>query len=221
MAEKIKPYLTWLTLFLLILSVWTIRYQIQTVLFVLFLGIIGTMLIYATEVGYTYRKKKLITVGSMKYWLKGHIVMGVVGPLIIVLHTGLNFDGFAGWLTGLTAIVVASGFIGRYLYRKIPRSIKGTALSLKELQTKADEIVAHLGELKGLAEDHPDKPGLKSELLKIEKSQTTLERQKMVLDASKDMLSKWHLVHIPLTLALFVGIVIHIGSVFYYGQVLP
>ena len=239
-----------------------------TIKFALVLGIVGTILIFFTEIGYTYRKMGLVKGGSVRLWLKAHIFMGIAGPLVVLWHANLSFYGFAGWLTWLTVIVVISGFVGRYIYRLIPRSIKGQELSLKELEAQAtalasklDELAAkspeaaaalesarsQLGEaaaprggtpglcglirssidweiarlrigrmLKGRADD-----GLLVEIRDLELAQATLQRRIGLLGASKATMSKWTIFHKPMTLILFVGILLHVASVFYYGKVLP
>jgi len=164
-SAGLKTLLAITTSALLIFAVWTIDNQIKSVVFSLVLGIIGTALIFATEFAYSYRKSGLFKLGKVRAWLKVHVVIGIAGPLVIFWHTGLNFYGFGGWLAGLTAVVVASGFFGRYIYRRVKRSFK--------------------------------------------------------LDRSKALLAGWRHVHIPLTLALFAGILIHVAGVIYYGKALP
>lgn len=111
------------------------------------LGIIGTFLIFFTEVGYSYRKRRIIRSGTIGGWLSAHILLGIVGPLIIIWHTGLNFYGFGGGLTALLAVVVASGFIGRYIYMQIPRSIRGQEATLKEISDQKSALDGKLDAL--------------------------------------------------------------------------
>ena len=41
------------------------------------------------------------------------------------MHTGLQFRGLAGFTMLLTVLVVASGFVGRYLYSGLQRARQG------------------------------------------------------------------------------------------------
>ena len=44
---------------------------------------------------------------------------------MVLLHTSWKFNGLAGATTLLTLIIVISGFIGRYIYTRIPRTMEG------------------------------------------------------------------------------------------------
>jgi len=46
-----------------------------------------------------------------------HIIIGTVGLSTLLWHTGLNFHGFAGWVTMTLGAVVVSGLSIRYLSR--------------------------------------------------------------------------------------------------------
>ena len=85
------------------------------------IGIAGFVLMLMTEVLYTIRKRLAdARWGSMASWLQFHIVTGLVGPYMVLLHTAMRFQGLAGVLTLLTVVVVASGLVGRYLYTAVP-----------------------------------------------------------------------------------------------------
>ncbi|MBV6399724.1 MAG: hypothetical protein CNIPEHKO_00001 [Anaerolineales bacterium] len=44
---------------------------------------------------------------------------------MVLLHTSWKFNGIAGATTLLTVIIVVSGFIGRYVFTRIPRTMDG------------------------------------------------------------------------------------------------
>jgi hypothetical protein len=90
------------------------------------LGIIGFILMLMTEVLYTLRKRsRSARWGKMSDWLQFHIFTGLVGPYMVLLHTSWKFNGLAGVTTLFTIVIVASGFIGRYIYTRIPRTLDG------------------------------------------------------------------------------------------------
>ena len=61
------------------------------------LGILGAMLMLMTEVLYSARKRwGLIRFGQVRHWLSFHIFTGIVGPTLVLMHTGLAFRGLAG-----------------------------------------------------------------------------------------------------------------------------
>jgi hypothetical protein len=90
------------------------------------IGIIGFLLMLATETLYSLRKRsRTARWGPMAMWLQLHIFTGIVGPFMVMLHTSWKFSGLAGVTTLLTVIIVISGFIGRYIYTRIPRTADG------------------------------------------------------------------------------------------------
>ncbi len=90
------------------------------------LGIFGFILMLMTEVLYSLRKRsRSARWGRMSSWLQFHIYTGLVGPFMVLLHTSWKFNGLAGATTLLTVIIVVSGFIGRYIYTRIPRTLDG------------------------------------------------------------------------------------------------
>ena len=90
------------------------------------LGIFGFVLMLLTEVLYSLRKRsRSARWGRMSSWLQFHIYTGLVGPFMVLLHTSWKFNGLAGATTLLTVIIVVSGFIGRYIYTRIPRTLDG------------------------------------------------------------------------------------------------
>ena len=93
------------------------------------LGILGFVLMLMTETLYSLRKRtRSARWGRMSDWLQFHIFTGLIGPFMVFLHTSWKFNGLAGAVTLLTAVVVISGFIGRYIYTRIPRTADGIEL---------------------------------------------------------------------------------------------
>ena len=112
------------------------------------IGIIGTLLMVLTELLYSLRKRTRLLnwAGPVRHWLSFHIVTGIVGPAMVLMHTGLEFRGLAGISFLLTAIVVSSGFIGRYLYTALPRTLSGVVASRQELEAEAQALQDALGQ---------------------------------------------------------------------------
>lgn len=108
------------------------------------LGIVGTLLMVMTELLYSVRKRTRLLnwAGPVRHWLSFHIFTGIVGPFLVLMHTGLEFRGLAGVTMLLTAVVVASGFTGRYLYTALPRSLSGVVATRQELEAEARSIQA-------------------------------------------------------------------------------
>jgi len=90
------------------------------------MGILGFVLMLMTETLYSLRKRsRSVKWGKMSMWLQLHIFTGLVGPYMVLLHSSWKFNGIAGATTLLTIIIVLSGFIGRYIFTRIPRTLDG------------------------------------------------------------------------------------------------
>lgn len=91
------------------------------------LGILGFLLMLATETLYAIRKRvRGRAWGPMRTWLRVHIFTGIVGSYLVLLHGSWVLAGLAGWTLLATLVVVASGFVGRYLYTALPRTVDGS-----------------------------------------------------------------------------------------------
>jgi len=102
------------------------------------LGVLGFILMLLTEILYSLRKRtRSARWGRMAVWLQFHIYTGLVGPFLVLLHTSWKFNGLAGATTLLTLIIVTSGFIGRYIYTRIPRNLDGA-----EIETAGSQVQA-------------------------------------------------------------------------------
>lgn len=90
------------------------------------IGIVGFVLMLMTETLYSLRKRsRSVRWGRMSAWLQFHIFTGLVGPFMVLLHSSWKFNGLAGATTLLTGIIVVSGFVGRYIFTRIPRTLDG------------------------------------------------------------------------------------------------
>lgn len=99
------------------------------------IGVLGFLLMLMTEILYSLRKRsRKASWGKMANWLQFHIFTGIVGPYMVLLHTSWKFNGLAGATIALTLIIVLSGFVGRYLYTLIPRTVDGV-----EVETSQDQ----------------------------------------------------------------------------------
>jgi hypothetical protein len=72
--------------------------------------------------------------GNARHWLDFHVILGTAAPLVIALHSTFKFGGIAGMAFWIMTAVTLSGFIGRYLYSQIPRSLNAAELTIKEIQ---------------------------------------------------------------------------------------
>jgi hypothetical protein len=109
------------------------------------LGLAGFGLMLMTETLYTLRKRsRSARWGRMAFWLQFHIFTGLVGPYMVLLHTAWKYNGVAGMAMMLTIVIVISGFIGRYIYTAVPRTVDGAAVEAAELKQQVAATEAAL-----------------------------------------------------------------------------
>ncbi|MCP4703218.1 MAG: DUF3810 domain-containing protein [candidate division Zixibacteria bacterium] len=104
-------------------------------------GMIGSAMILLLFL-YSLRKRNFIGLrfGKIRNWLNVHIFFGIIGPLIITLHTAGKFHGLVSISYFSMMSVMISGFIGRYIYIQIPRGEEGHRLAIEEIDQKSHEI---------------------------------------------------------------------------------
>lgn len=105
------------------------------------LGVIGGVLMLM-PFAYMLRKRLplLRSVGSLKTWLEIHLFCGIFGPVLVTFHTSFKFNGIVSAAYWSMVTVVLSGFVGRYLYVRIPRSIRGAEMPRAELDRRAETL---------------------------------------------------------------------------------
>ncbi|MBV07896.1 MAG: hypothetical protein CMN21_01610 [Rubinisphaera sp.] len=89
-----------------------------------------------------YLKQAITKYISMRTLLAWHIYAGVMGPILVILHSGHKYESLLGiTLTAMTLLVVLSGFVGRYLMSSIAKEIRDKKAMLSDLQKKYDQAV--------------------------------------------------------------------------------
>jgi len=111
------------------------------------LGMLGVLMFFLIYL-YPLRKKWgwLGRHGNSRHWLDFHIVLGTAAPIIIAFHSSFKFGNIAGMAFWSMLMVTLSGFVGRYLYSQIPRSLNAAELSMKEIQDKEEALKKELEE---------------------------------------------------------------------------
>jgi hypothetical protein len=116
-------------------------------------GIAGASLMVGM-LSYSVRKRVpfLRRVGRLGSWLDFHIWCGVIGPLLIVLHSALKVGGLIAIAFWSMVAVALSGILGRFLYAQIPRTAAGDQLSLEEARRLDSGLGSRLRDEFGLDE---------------------------------------------------------------------
>lgn len=79
-------------------------------------GIVGLALMLLAEAGHSLRRLSAKPRLSGRTSLSVHVFAGLVGPALVLLHSGWLFEGLAGLVTLLILLVVASGIVGRFVF---------------------------------------------------------------------------------------------------------
>jgi hypothetical protein len=117
-------------------------------------GVVGAfMMILMLTYSLRKRIKSFTHMGSLAGWLRLHIYLGIVGPVLIVLHTSFKVQGLVAVSFWSMVVVALSGYFGRYLYLQIPRNIQGHELGLHEIEESNRALSAMLSEEYKVGED--------------------------------------------------------------------
>lgn len=112
------------------------------------IGIAGALVILSVLV-YPWRKKNARSTrwGKIAKWFKFHMVMGVLGPTLIIIHSNFTLKSINATVAMATMlIVVASGIIGRFLYAKTHQDLYGAKAEVRALLDDAQAMEAAVGE---------------------------------------------------------------------------
>ena len=97
--------------------------------------------------------------GALKHWFRFHMLGGILGPVLVLFHSTFKVGSFnAAVALACMLLVVASGLVGRFIYRRIHHGLYGAHATLKELeQSLAQQFEALDAVLRGM-------PGVKQEV---------------------------------------------------------
>jgi hypothetical protein len=192
------------------------------------IGVLGFILMLMTETLYSIRKQTTdARWGSMAGWLRFHMVTGIVGPYMVLLHTAMRFRGLAGVVMLLTIVVALSGLIGRYIYTAVPRAIDGTELEVSTLDRRIARAEVTLMGSTGIeaasavaVAPSPLGTDQAGETQALVARRQSLDRRLHRLAAERGALAAWRSIHVPLTWVLFVTALVHIVAAVYYATLL-
>lgn len=104
-------------------------------------GIIGSaMMLFMLLYSFRKRVKAFRRLGKLSQWLDVHIYFGIMGPLLIILHTSFKVQGLVAVSFWSMIAVALSGVFGRYLYLQIPRNVRGDEIDLNEIEKQEKEL---------------------------------------------------------------------------------
>lgn len=171
---------------------------------------------------------------SLQAMLNLHVYTGILGPLFAIIHTGHKYDSWLGIaLTAVMLLVVASGYVVRYLLTYVAHEITD---KLALLQTARGDLDSAWGALERLPADMrapPEAPvwsaslaslgleiragGPAGEVTRIAESVADLEYAIRMHEWFKRWFSRALKLHIALSVLLYALLALHIGSGIYFG----
>lgn len=106
-----------------------------------YIGIVGASLMLLLMTYPLYKRVRAFrSIGTTRFWFRLHMVFGLLGPALIIVHSGLNMRSMnAAWAFWSMVVVAGSGIVGRFLYRRIHRGMHG---ELETTQTLAAAVAA-------------------------------------------------------------------------------
>ncbi len=131
-----------LTFMGLLLSIWvaykvaTGKYYTPRSNFGFYLGVVGSVMMLALLL-YPLRKhvRFMQRWGALKHWFRWHMIMGIVGPTLILLHSTFHLRSLNATIALISMlIVVISGVIGRFVYTKIHYGLYGSRATLEKVR---------------------------------------------------------------------------------------
>jgi len=111
------------------------------------LGIVGGSLMLVLLL-YPLRKRvrRMRRLVHARHWFRMHMIFGIVGPVLIVLHSGFNLGSTNGTVALISMLVVmTSGFVGRYFYSKIHYGLYGRRANFEELKLNSEVGMLRVG----------------------------------------------------------------------------
>jgi hypothetical protein len=137
------------------------------------LGITGSVMMLLLLL-YPVRKraKFLRNAGPVRHWFRAHMMLGIIGPVLVLFHSNFNLGSINGQVALFcTLIVSSSGILGRYFYAKIHYGLYGQRATLDSVS-------------KDLVAINDDSSSLQSIVPIINQQLAPLEKQVAIAGAS-------------------------------------
>jgi hypothetical protein len=114
------------------------------------LGIIGgSMMLVLLLYPLRKRIRALRILGGTKEWFRMHMILGVLGPVLVLFHSNFHLGSFNSRVALYCMLLVAgSGVIGRHIYAHIHNGLYGRKTTLKDMR---DNLTKSLESSHGLA----------------------------------------------------------------------
>jgi hypothetical protein len=164
-------------------------------------GVVGSILLLLLLL-YSARKRGRFpeSWGTPAQWLQVHICFGILGPLLVVLHTSFKVRGLVALSFWSMITVALSGIFGRWLYQQIPRNLAGGELTLQEIDALERELAA-----RAATETEP------RDLARLSRRRARLQRSMRRLETVRGIFHWWHVVHKPVAIIMLLIMFVHVA----------
>jgi len=164
-------------------------------------GVVGSALVLLLLL-YSARKRarRLQNFGTPAQWLQVHICFGIVGPLLIILHTSFKVQGLVAVSFWSMVAVALSGVFGRWLYLQIPRNLAGHELTRQEIAALEQDLAQRVAQ-----ESRP------RQLVRLARRRRKLERTVRRLETIRGIFHWWHVIHKPFAIIMLVIMLVHVA----------
>ena len=196
------------------------------------LGIVGSIVILMTLI-YPFRKRILKKKGRQNP-LNSHVTYGLLGPALVVIHSAHKFSSLIGILVFLSLVlVVFSGIVGRYLYKKVNRSLREQKRDQKlikaRIENRKQEMIADCKadetadesetNIAGAPETYSHEAMMEKcgEWLDEVRTLAEIEYATRFFDRLKTVFSRWIRIHYAISGLLFALMIVHVMTTVYYG----
>ncbi len=107
-------------------------------------AMMGVMLLYPLRKLLVQRVRS----GSVGGWFHIHIILGLLGPILILYHCNFGFGGFNANVALVTMLVVViSGIVGQFVYQRVSAGFYGDK---QQARGHLDAIIGHLRTTQGV-----------------------------------------------------------------------
>ncbi|MEJ2455555.1 MAG: transcriptional regulator [Candidatus Thiodiazotropha sp.] len=85
---------------------------------------------------------------TVKFWFRLHMIFGVLGPVLIMMHSSYHLGSLNGRIALFSMLIVAiSGLFGRYFYTRIHYGLYGRKATFASLRADSEMLTKKLGPL--------------------------------------------------------------------------
>lgn len=98
----------------------------------------GSMMLLLLLYPLRKRSRLMQRLGKLKWWFTVHMVLGIAGPWLVLVHSTFRVGSLnAAVALYSMCVVVVSGVVGRFIYVRVHRGLRGEQTSLDALQVSA------------------------------------------------------------------------------------